>query len=66
MDSTGHAAICNHELVFSPALDHAAVCRRCGAIALISPRDGQKALAAIRWIMPGASPMASAGSPAAE
>jgi hypothetical protein len=66
MDSTGHPAACNHELVFSSALDHAAVCRRCGAIALISPRDEQKSLAGIRWIMPGATPNASAGGPAAE
>ncbi len=66
MDSSSQPATCNHELVFSPALDHAAVCKRCGAIALISPRDGHLSLARIRWIMPSAAPAASAGGPAAE
>ncbi len=66
MNNPCNPATCEHQLVFSPALEHAAVCKRCGAIALISPRDGQYTLAAIKWIVPSTAPSAGAGSPAAD
>ncbi len=66
MDNPRNPATCDHQLVFSPALEHAAVCKRCGAIALISPRDGRDALAGIRWIAPSVAPSAGAGVSAAD
>ncbi len=39
--------ICNHQLIFTSSLDHAACCARCGAIALIEHKDGE---AHIKWI----------------
>lgn len=41
---------CKHQLVFSAALDHAASCARCGAIALIERRDSLDGAARITWI----------------
>ncbi len=41
---------CKHQLVFSAALDHAASCARCGAIALIARRDTMDGAAHITWI----------------
>lgn len=63
MSKNANPAVCEHQLVFSPTLEHAAVCKRCGAIALITPRDGQ-ATNAIKWVQPAVA--AGAGSPAAE
>jgi len=65
MSKNTNPAACEHQLVFSPSLEHAAVCKRCGAIALIIPRDGQ-ATNAIKWVLPGAVTANGAGAPAAE
>ena len=41
---------CEHQLIFTPALDHAATCARCGAIALIEPHEHQDGAASITWL----------------
>lgn len=65
MKDPNNPAVCDHQVVFSPTLEHAAVCKRCGAIALISPRDGQ-ALNAIKWVLPDRPQASGAGASAAE
>lgn len=43
---------CNHEVAFAAALDHAAVCKWCGAIMLISPHGAVSPQSKIEWVSP--------------
>ena len=45
-------ANCDHQVIFSPSLDNAAVCKHCGAIVLISPRVKDSASPNLKWVAP--------------
>jgi hypothetical protein len=50
MTDTNSPETCKHELIFSPKLDDAASCARCGAIALIETREHKNGAAHITWV----------------
>ena len=41
---------CDHQLIFQPALDHAATCARCGAIVLLASRQHDERAVRIEWV----------------
>jgi hypothetical protein len=42
--------LCEHQLIFSPALDDAATCARCGAIVLIAPPRHDESGVRLEWL----------------
>jgi hypothetical protein len=56
--------LCEHQLIFSPALDDAPSCARCGAIVLIAPPRHDEYGVRLEWLPGEAAGFAPEGAAA--